>query len=287
MKRRLIIFIVVVMTLSLCMSANPNGSLFIIGGGERSEKMMKIFIHLAEQHKSGKIVIFPMASGVPHEVGPEQTEQFKDFGAKAVEFRILNREQADLEENVLFLDEVGGVFFSGGVQSRLTDILHGTLVHKKLMEIYERGAVIGGSSAGAAVMSELMITGDEKREVEEGREFSSIEADNIVTVPGLGFVQEAIIDQHFIRRKRHNRLISLVLENPKLLGIGIDEATAVLISPDKSFEVVGLGNVIVYDASRSQITLHPEQPLSSHNMAMHVLKPGDKFSLISRKVLER
>lgn len=287
MKRRLVFSLVVFFSLTLCISAQPKGSLFIIGGGKRPEKMMKRFVSLAEQHKSGKIIIFPMASSVPDEVGPEQTEQFKGFGAKAVEYRILDREQANLEENVSFLDEAGGVFFSGGVQSRLTEILLGTRVHNKLLEIYEQGAVIGGTSAGAAVMSEIMITGDEKREVEERREFSSIEADNIVTAPGFGFVQEAIIDQHFIFRKRHNRLISLILENPKLLGIGIDESTAVLISPDKSFEVVGLGNVVVYDASRSQIEIHAEQPLSSHNMVMHILKPGDMFSLVSRKVLER
>jgi cyanophycinase len=286
MKRKFIFSLIVFLSLTLFVSAEPKGSLFIIGGGKRPEKMMRRFIEMAEEHKSGKIIIFPMASNVPHEVGPEQAEQLKGYGAKEVEYHILSREQADLAENASLLDEVGGVFFSGGVQSRLMDVLRDTLVHKKLMEIYDHGAVIGGTSAGAAVMSEIMITGEEKREVEKGREFSSIEADNIVTVPGFGFVQEAIIDQHFVFRKRHNRLISLVIEHPELLGIGIDESTAVVVSPDQTFEVLGTGKVIVYDAQKSRIEINPEGSVSSHGMAMHVLRAGDRFSLLSRKVVE-
>jgi len=165
------------------------------------------------------------------------------------------------------------------------DILIDTPIHKKLLEIYEKGAVIGGTSAGAAVMSEIMITGDEKREVEEGHAFETIQANNIVTVRGFGFIKTAIIDQHFVRRKRHNRLISLVAENPRLLGVGIDESTAIIYAPDEIFEVVGERNVIVYDATQAQIRISPSQLLNGFNIIMHILSSGDRFNLKTKEVI--
>jgi len=165
------------------------------------------------------------------------------------------------------------------------DILIDTPIHSKLLEIYEKGAVIGGTSAGAAVMSEIMITGDEKREVKEGHEFETIQANNIVTVKGFGFIKTAIIDQHFVRRKRHNRLISLVAENPKLLGVGIDESTAIIFTPGEIFEVVGERNVIVYDATQAQIRISPSRLLSGFNIIMHILNSGDRFNLKTKEVM--
>jgi cyanophycinase len=249
--------------------------------------MMKKFIDLAQNANSGKIVIFPMASSVPAEVGPEQEKRFKELGARDVEFHILTREQAFLEKSVAILDDVGGVFFSGGVQSRLTAVLIDTPVHKKLIELYRKGAVIGGTSAGAAVMSEVMITGDEKREVQEGHAFETLQADNVVTIRGFGFIQSAIIDQHFIRRKRHNRLISLVAENPELLGIGIDESTAIVVNPDDTFGVLGERSVVVYDASQARIQFSPSHLIGGSNFIMHILKNGDRFDLKTKRIIRQ
>jgi cyanophycinase len=162
-------------------AVHTEGYLFIIGGGERPASMMKRFIDLAQGFQSGKIVILPMASSVPDEVGPEQAAELRRVGARDVEYLILNREQALDPENAKGLDNAGGVFFSGGVQSRLADILIGTPILEKLHELYRKGAVIGGTSAGAAVMSEIMITGEEKREISEGESFATIQAKNIVT----------------------------------------------------------------------------------------------------------
>jgi cyanophycinase len=130
-----------------------------------------------------------------------------------------------------------------------------------------------------------MITGDENREVEKGHEFETIQAKNIVTSPGLGFLKTAIIDQHFVTRKRHNRLISLVAENPELLGIGIDESTAIIIKENETFEVIGEKNVIVYDASQAIIDISASQSISGIHVIMHILKAGDKFSLKTKEVL--
>jgi len=266
-------------------NAAPKGHLFIIGGGDRSAAMMKRFIHLAEGFRSGKIVILPMASSVPEEVGPEQTLQLVNYGANHVEFHILSREDAQNPASLRLFEDIGGVFFSGGVQSRLADVLLDTPVHKMLLDFYEAGGVIGGTSAGAAVMSEIMITGDEKRTVEEGHAFETIEVDNIVTARGFGFIKTAVIDQHFVRRKRHNRLVSLVAENPGLLGIGIDESTAIVVNPDDTFDVIGERCVIVYDFSGTEIKIFPADGISAHNARMHILKQGDTFDLKARKAL--
>jgi cyanophycinase len=264
-------------------SASPKGYLFIIGGGERPAEMMKKFVSLAEGFRSGKIVILPMASSVPKEVGPEQTLQFNNFGAKNVEFHILSREDALNPKSLELFENIGGVFFSGGVQSRLTKILFDTPIHKMLCDFYEAGGVIGGTSAGAAVMSEIMITGDEKKEVEKGHAFETIEADNIVTARGFGFIKTVIVDQHFVRRKRHNRLISLVAENPKILGVGIDESTAIIVNPDDTFDVIGDRSVVVYDFSGAKIDIFPTKAISAHNARMFILKQGDKFDLKTHK----
>jgi cyanophycinase len=287
MKKKLVLLLSMILLFYLSAFPQVKGYLFIIGGGSPSESMMKRFIELASRFKSGKIIIFPMASAEPDKVAKEQAEELKKLGAQDVSYQILTRGEALSEESAKILDNVGGVFFSGGVQSRLTDILLNTPLHRKLLEIYKRGAAIGGTSAGAAVMSELMITGDERRKVEEGHEFETIQARNIVTSPGLGFIKEAIIDQHFVMRKRHNRLISLVVEYPKLLGIGIDESTAIIVNHDKTFEVIGEGNVIVLDASRAKVQIMPSQSLSGSNIIMHILKAGDQFNLKTKKALKK
>jgi cyanophycinase len=244
------------------------------------------FIEHAEKSNSGKIIVFPMSSSEPDESGQWYVEQFKKFGAQDVEYHVLTREESLKEESTKILDNVGGIYFSGGDQSRLADALVDTPIHRRLLEIYERGGVIGGSSAGAAVMSEIMITGEEKRDVESGHEFEIIKASNIVSEEGFGFMKTAIVDQHFVRRKRHNRLISLVAENPKLLGIGIDEGTGIIVKPDDTFEVAGSRNVIIYDATKASINIEADQTISGYNLAMHILKAGDRFDLKARKVLK-
>jgi cyanophycinase len=228
-----------------------------------------------------------MASGAPNEAGPEQADQLRSYGAHSVEYHILSREQALDPDSVQLLDDVGGVFFSGGSQSRLAAVLNDTPILAKLHEFYQKGGIIGGTSAGAAVMSQIMITGDEKKETREGRAFETIQADNIVTIEGFGFLKSAIVDQHFIRRKRHNRLISLILENPNLLGIGIDESTAILVSRGQTFEVIGHNNVIVYDATQAVVDTKSLKPVSGHNLRMHILKTGDRFDMKTKKVNQR
>jgi cyanophycinase len=278
-------FLFFILTAPLQAVEKAKGYLFIIGGGNRSEEMMQVFVNLSRQSAKKKIIIFPMAGGSPEESGQEMVEEFKNMGVQDVEYHILNREQALRAESVKILDNVNCVYFTGGDQSRLTEALVNTPIHKKLLEIYEEGGVIGGNSAGAAVMSEIMITGDEKRR-EEDRAFAKIQADNIIFTQGFGFIDTAIIDQHFVARRRHNRLISLIAEHPELLGIGIDESTAILVKPDETFEVVGEQNVIVYDATNAKISVLPSNKISGFHIMLHILKPGDHFDLKTKKPLE-
>lgn len=286
MRKTFIGVAVFLMAASLAPADAPRGTLFMIGGGRRPADMMKEFIRLAEAGGSGRIVVLPMANSLPEEVGSELVRQLEELGAKDVACLNLSREQALNPESARLFKGVNGIFFPGGSQSRLLKVLFGTPVHDKLMQLYRNGAVVGGTSAGAAVMSGIMITGEEKREVEAGGEFSTIEPCNVFTLPGLAFIHEALIDQHFIRRRRHNRLISLVVENPRLLGIGIDESTAVVVGPGSKFRVVGEGNVVIYDASPADIIKTTGAPMSCHGMLMHLLKPGDRFDLDARKVLQ-
>lgn len=284
MKRALGLLTCLCIVFPFCMNATPKGHLFIIGGGERSAEMMKQFIALSEDFRSGKILILPMASSVPDEVGPEQALEFQSYGAKSAVSQILSKEDAMDPESVKLFEDVGGVFFSGGVQSRLTDVLLDTPVHKMLIDFYEAGGVIGGTSAGAAVMSEIMITGDERRTVDDDHAFETIEANNIVTARGFGFIKTVIIDQHFVRRKRHNRLISLVAEDPGILGVGIDESTAIVVNPDDTFDVIGERSVIVYDFSGAEVKIFPTKGVGAHNGRMHILKQGDRFDLKARTI---
>ncbi|MDH4271314.1 MAG: cyanophycinase [Candidatus Aminicenantes bacterium] len=261
------------------------GYLFIIGGGDRPESMMQRFVEMAGRFGNGKIVVFPMASSEPEETGAGLVSEFASLGARQVENLILTREQALSESSVHMLDGAGGVFFSGGDQSRQMAVLRQTPLHRRLLELYDQGCVMAGTSAGAAVMSEVMITGEERRKVEEGHEFETLEAANIVTSEGLGFIRTAIIDQHFVTRKRHNRLISLVAEKPFLLGIGIDEETAIIVSPDETFEVLGRKSVVVYDASRADTDVTSSGLIALRGVAMHVLVGGDRFDLKAREVV--
>jgi cyanophycinase len=265
--------------------AAAKGYLFIIGGGDLPEAMMKRFVDLASGFGSGKIVIFTMASSVPRETGPELVSEFKKLGARSAEYHHLTRKEALAPESVRLVDGAGGVYFSGGDQAKHTAVLLDTPLHKRLLELYNRGATMGGTSAGAAVMSQVMITGEERRKPKEGHEFETLETGNVMTSPGLGFITEAIIDQHFVRRKRHNRLISLLAEHPRLLGIGIDESTAILVKPGRTFEVMGSGAVLVYDPGQARFDLRPDKTFSAVGIVLHILTEGRTYDLQARRVL--
>jgi cyanophycinase len=267
-------------------AADPKGTLFIIGGGTRPQAMMQKFVDLALKAPGGKIVVFPQASAEAEASGTGLAEELRKLGAPDVRSLNITREEALKPESAGLLTGVGGIYFCGGDQSRLTAVLLDTPVHARMKELYAGGAVIGGTSAGAAVMSEMMITGDEKKKPKAGDEWQTIEADNVITVRGFGFLTTAIVDQHFATRRRHNRLISLVLEHPELVGFGIDESTAAVVTGGATLEVVGEKDIVVYDAAKAKVARNGAF-IGGTGLAFHVLLPGDKYDLVRRVVIPR
>ncbi|MDZ7289530.1 MAG: cyanophycinase [candidate division KSB1 bacterium] len=261
----------------------PQGHLLIMGGEIHEATIMQTFTRLAGAERA-KLIVFPMASSIAKETGAQKAKQLRDYGAGETIVLNITKAQANSDSVRQLLKGVTGVFFSGGDQSRLTAALKGTAVEAWLHEFYARGGVIGGTSAGAAVMSAMMITGDQRRPVGDST-FNTIEAENIVTSAGFGFIDNAIIDQHFVRRKRFNRLLSLVLEHPQLVGIGIDENTAIWVKPDQTFEVIGAGPVLVIDATKAQ-TRRDEAGygLRAQEIRLQVLRNGSVYDLRKRKV---
>lgn len=274
MKKIAIIFILIISNLY---SQNELGKLLIIGGGKRPPAVMKKFIEVSGGENSD-ILIIPMASGDPVGTAEYQKKQLLEFGASKVSYIICNHEQADTDSLLNSLKGITGIFISGGDQNRLTDIFLKTKFLKEVKQFYRDGGIIAGTSAGAAIMSKVMITGDEKKNNDPKRAFETIEMDNIITTEGFGFLNNCIIDQHFIIRRRHNRLISSVLENPELVGIGIDESTAILVLDGNLIEVLGDSQVIIYDARNvKQVESNSNGKISALKILTNVLTVGNKY----------
>jgi len=234
-----------------------------------------------------KIVIIPNASSEPLESALYNQEEFKNLGCKNVDYLMFNRADADNDSLIKKLSGASGIFFSGGDQCFLTRDMLGSKLLEKVYEIYNNGGVISGTSAGAAVMSKVMITGNELINKDSSDIFISIQKGNVEIKEGFGFITKAFIDQHFIKRKRLNRSISVVLEYPNLLGICIDESTSIIVNPDDTFEVLGENQVIVLNVTNSSnIEVDKNGNLGAENIKMDILLSGDKFDLKTKTVIE-
>ncbi len=261
------------------LSATEKGHLLIIGGGSRPPQALKEFVALSN---NGPILVITSASGVPQRSGPAMVDQLMNAGGKEVNWlHIESPEMANADSVIQKIESATAIFFTGGVQERLMKRIGGTRAEAAIKTLYfEKGGIIGGTSAGAAVMSKVMITGNELINKDSTDAFVSIQAKNIETKEGFGFLDHVIIDQHFIARKRHNRLISLVLENPKLVGIGIDEGTAILVYPDNKSRVYGKGSVVIYDARKAKsVQVNQNGLIEGRNITMDILVESDEFHL--------
>lgn len=283
--RLLVILSTILVLFSSCQSSETggqmqagaaNGSLFIIGGGSRPDAMVQRMISESGVGQSGYIVILPMASSEPDSAIIWSSQQFVDNGVRRiVGFNFLPGiipDAARLDS----LQKASLIYISGGDQNRFMDIVRGTPIFNAILEAYRSGAVIAGTSAGAALMSGKMITGTELKYPDYKPTFRSLEADNLELKEGLGLISNAIVDQHFVWRSRHNRLLTAILEYPDILGIGIDESTALLLKGD-SAEVIGLSQVMVYSNPTGSIK-NVNGKLGANGLRLDVYLPGEKFS---------
>jgi cyanophycinase len=243
----------------------PKGHLVVVGGGGVPDVILRRAIEWAGGPQAA-VVVLPQASELA-ETGDVASDMWRKAGATNVRWLSL----ADVAADVKAVEGAALIWFPGGDQNKLTKALDGTPLPDAIRRRYQAGAVVGGTSAGAAVMSAVMLTGD--------ADLQSITVGATKTAPGFGLWPEVIFDQHFLKRQRHSRLISLVLEHPTLVGIGIDERTAAMVS-GVGFEVLGEGAVVVFDGRKAAIETRQAGQLSAaRNVTMHVLTSGMGFSI--------
>ncbi len=276
---------VLIFTFSLCIIAEAfsQGSLFIIGGGKRPPELLQRLVQEAKVQEKGYIVILPMASAEQDSAIYFASQQFVKMGISRVTGFMMTKGERLAASVIDSIANAQLIYISGGDQSRLMDIIGGTDVQRAIEMCYARGNVIAGTSAGAAVMSQKMITGVELKypNTTEGTEsrggFETIEAGNIELTSGLGFLKNAIIDQHFVKRKRQNRLMAVAIENPGMLCVGIDEATAILVKNGVA-EVIGDSQVVVVVNSKKNRKDYKGK-LGATGMRLDLLVPGDTFKI--------
>ena len=252
-----------------------------IGGAENKENDRAILERFLEVSggRDADVVVIPTASKLA-ETGSKYQALFTELGAARVDVMDFDTRRDCQEPNRLArLEQASGIFFTGGNQLRLTTLLGGTPVAKLIRIRNANGATVGGTSAGASILSEHMIA--------FGDEGSSPVAGSVRLAPGLGLTNRFVIDQHFRQRDRFGRLLTALAYNPFAVGIGLDEDTAAFIGPDNTLEVVGSGGVTVVDAAGLSFTsmdmVNEGEPVCMLGLTVHILVAGATFNLHTRQ----
>lgn len=260
----------------------PQRTLFVIGGAEdkrRRVMVLRRFVRLAGG-RDADIVVIPTASSMAEEAVDVYSQVFSRLHATQVStVNPQTRQQAADPELVALLDRATGVFITGGNQLKLGQLITGTPVHEALERAYRRGAVIAGTSAGASVLSQFMISMGEEG-VSPRQRSSQLSA-------GFGLLPGVIVDQHFEERTRYGRLMSLVAGSPSLIGMGIDEDTAAEIVNERTLSVVGSGTVYIVDGRDAVSDAHEarrDAPLLVSGAVVHALPYGAIFDLAEARL---
>lgn len=210
------------------------GKLFIIGGGDRSDALMTEMLNTASLKANDYIIVLSMASEVPDAGFQTISSQFKKLDNRLI--RNFNFSKHDVNDKN-WVDSLAGaklIYILGGDQNRFMKSVLNTPVYTAIHKAYQNGATIAGTSAGAAVMSKHMITGKQLLDTVYKETFNKLWDKNIEFAEGMGLLQNTIIDQHFLKRNRYNRLISALAAHPDLVCIGIDESTAIIVHGNKA-----------------------------------------------------
>lgn len=253
-----------------------NGSLVVVGGGRMDDSIVEKFIELAGG-LDAPIVVIPTAGGAnSYTENSGGARAFREFGATNVTvLHTYDKNEANTDEFIKPLKEAKGVFFGGGRQWRLVDAYAGTKTEAAFWEVLERGGVVGGSSAGATIQGSYLARGDTRTN-------QTMMGDH---EEGFGFIKNIAIDQHVIARNRHFDMFDILKNRPELLGISVDESTAVVVQGNE-FEVVGRSYVIIYDGSFWSREGSDLKTLPSEENLFYFLRSGDKYDLKERKVID-
>jgi cyanophycinase len=279
---------------------NPKGKLIVIGGSidrgsfsESKEDLTRnlkffekgILKRITTESSKGnlsKIEIITTASNIPEEVGEEYIKAFSQLDVLNVGvLNIKTRDEANAIENIERLQNADVVVFTGGDQLRLTSIFGGTNFHYKLLEKYKNeNFIISGTSAGAAASSNNMIY--------QGSSQEALLKGEVKITGGLGFINNVIIDTHFVQRGRIGRLLYACASNPINIGIGLGEDTGLLITDGNNMEAIGSGLVMLVDGTQMKDTSITDvamgEPVSIENLIVHVMALGDHYDLKTRKL---
>jgi cyanophycinase len=257
------------------------GKLVVVGGAEDTEGdclILKEFLKLAKGARA-RVVVMTVATDKPQDVGDEYVSAFKRLGVDDVkQVDVSTREDATDGDAIKLIEKATGLYFTGGDQLHITSLLGGTEMQRVMYERYERGLVIAGTSAGAAMMGNSMILG--------GGGDESPRMEGVEIGPGMDLVIGAIIDTHFSERGRHGRLLTAVAHYPQDLGLGIDEDTAMIVE-NNEFTVIGKGAVTIIDGGAMTYSNLPyvekDDSLALYDVRVHVIPDGHKFSLPNRQ----
>jgi cyanophycinase len=260
-------------------------AVMVIGGAEdkiHGRQILSTFFQRAGA-ADARLAIIPCASREPAAIGTRYQTIFEEMGAKEIEvIDIREREQGENRAWQDFLDNCTGVFMTGGDQLRLCGLLMDTPIMERMRIRAQLGEItLAGTSAGAAVMGHHMIAG--------GGSGESPNRSLVDMATGLGIIPEVIVDQHFHNRNRMARLMSAIAAHPDCTGIGIDEDTCAMFEGDSCFQVIGKGTVTVIDPTDISYTNQQDigagDPLSLHNLRLHILSHGDRYDLNRRATL--
>jgi cyanophycinase len=265
MRRMLLSFVLLAgVTLSAQDHGPAKGTLVIVGGAMQDPAIVRRFIDLAGG-PDAPIVIIPTAGEADEDYNNYWSglKQWRENGATNLTvIHTRDRKVADSEAFVKPIREARGVFFGGGRQWRLADSYLNTLTHKELAALLSRGGVVGGSSAGASILGSFMVRGDTKSN-------EKMIGDHTV---GLGFLKNAAIDQHLLRRNRQFDMLEVIDAHPELLGIGLDEDTAIVVEGDR-FDVIGQSYAVIYST----------KPVAGASGRFYFMGAGDRFDMKTRK----
>ena len=258
------------------------GILYLIGGKEDRYYEKKVLTKMIELTKASDITLIPTASSYPLEMAREYKDAFLDLGVENINvLDIRYKEDVDTDENKKVIEKTDVVFFTGGDQVRLGEIMFGSKLLDLIKSRHNKGVHIAGSSAGAHIASDPVLYYGERWGLIKG---------SVESCEGFGFLSDITIDTHFSNRKRIQRLTQFLLSSKSNMGIGLDENTAIAISNDNTFEVVGSGFVTILKKTKDYETNYDElslkEKISVDGLSLSFLSNGMKYDLNKFKLLK-